>query len=577
MLRDGGRPTTARELRTAVAQLRDHLRAAHQPGSRIALLGGCDPHTAMLWLAAQLAGCVVTVLDRRSPAEVVRTTLETFAPDAVLTVGPDAGTVAGVPGAVDGGRLVRAAWADARTLPDPGPLEPGAGTSLVLFSSGSTGAPKGVVHSHETLAAMALALDAHVDVTGSPCIGITQPLGYVTANTALAGAWRTGRCVSFMDVGAHGLEGFVGWLVADGVTTVRVQVAVMRSLCALEGLSSTGLGFVGLGGEALRAGDLARARAALPPGCVVRFSYGSTELSSVASIWLPPDAELAEPVWLTTVAGVHVTALPSAVEGVDELVVSSPSLALGYLGGLPADHARFETVDGCRRLRTGDTVRIDGDRICLTGRVDDRLKVRGSNVEPATVEEVLAEHPGVREVCVVGLTRPDGSTVLHAEFVPATAPPPSAGELRGHVRRRLAEQFVPAVVRLVADLPRSAGGKVDRRAVRDRAMTGLRTPAEPRRSTRSTIAPRPSTARSPGSWAWGASLPTPTSSISASTPSAWPSSSPCSPGPCPTRRRSPPSSPGRRSGRSHGRLHPPTPPWSSSAPQPTARRPARRS
>jgi fatty-acyl-CoA synthase len=147
------------------------------------------------------------------------------------------------------------------------------------------------------------------------------------------------------------------------------------------------------------------------------------------------------------------------------LVVRSAAVAERYLPG-PSD----ELADG--RFTTAALARLEGDEVRLLGRADDWIVVRGLNVNPREVEAVLAELPGVEEASVFGADGPDGPRSLLRAVVAAPAGGVDVEGLLALCRQRLAEHKVPRSVTVVAELPRTARGKLDRAELRSIAAAG---------------------------------------------------------------------------------------------------------
>ncbi len=118
-------------------------------------------------------------------------------------------------------------------------------------------------------------------------------------------------------------------------------------------------------------------------------------------------------------------------------------------------------------LRTGDLGRIDADGyLWVEGRADDTIVSGGENVRPEPVEERLESHPAVAEAAVVGRPDPEWGEAVTAVVVPAPGAEPTAAELIAHCREALAPAMVPKRVELVAALPRTASGKLQRARLR---------------------------------------------------------------------------------------------------------------
>ncbi|HYX23921.1 MAG TPA: amino acid adenylation domain-containing protein, partial [Thermoanaerobaculia bacterium] len=164
------------------------------------------------------------------------------------------------------------------------------------------------------------------------------------------------------------------------------------------------------------------------------------------------------------VAGREGHLVPLGVPG--ELYVGGAGLARGYLGRPDLTAERFVpdpcgASPGARRYRTGDLVRwLPDGSLDFLGRLDQQVKVRGFRIEPGEVEAALALHPGVRECAVVA-----SGDRLAAFWAPVDDDAPGGSELRDHLASRLPDYMVPGSFSRLAKLPKTASGKVDRRAL----------------------------------------------------------------------------------------------------------------
>jgi acyl carrier protein len=161
--------------------------------------------------------------------------------------------------------------------------------------------------------------------------------------------------------------------------------------------------------------------------------------------------------------------VPVGVAG--ELHIAGVGLARGYHGqpGLTAEKFvanPFSRESGARLYKTGDLARYlpDGS-IEFLGRIDHQVKLRGFRIELGEIEAVLKQHAGVREVVVVDRELKKRERQLVAYVVGQTETPPTASELRDHVRGELPEHMVPAAFVFLPALPLSPSGKIDRRAL----------------------------------------------------------------------------------------------------------------
>jgi O-succinylbenzoic acid--CoA ligase len=340
---------------------------------------------------------------------------------------PGPGFVAALQRAWDGGdavlaidrRLPRPALAAvlAAARPDE-PTEPG--DAVVMATSGSTGAPKAVVLTHDALRASAVA--------GSEALGVDpavdgwlacMPLSHMSGLGVVTRALITGTPLTVHD-------GFDGAAVdaapAAGCTlTTFVPTALAR-------VDASRWRRIVVGGAPVPGG--------LPANCVT--SYGLTETAGGCVYDGRP------------FAGVEIR-----IGGDGQVLVRGLVLLRAYRDGTdPRD------ADGW--LPTGDAGHVDDDgRLVVDGRVNDLIITGGENVWPAAVERSLRTHAAVAEVAVAGRADAEWGERVVAFVVPAdTDAPPSVDELRDHVKAELPPWCAPREVVIVADLPRTRSGKV---------------------------------------------------------------------------------------------------------------------
>ncbi|MEU1130579.1 amino acid adenylation domain-containing protein [Streptomyces sp. NPDC005900] len=439
-------------------------------------------------LAVLKTGAGYLPLDPRHPAGRIALVMADAAP--VCAVATDE-TSALLP---DGVPVLRAD--DALTdgpLPHDGPLRaplPG-NTAYVLYTSGTTGRPKGVAVPHSAavnlalwarrtfgrqglshvLAATSLTFDVSVFEILCPllCGGTVEVVRDVLAVAERpAGRW-TGSLLS-------GVPSAVSHLLGQHDVVLRAETVV-------------------LGGEALPAHVVAEVRAAVPEARIANV-YGPTETTVYATAWLgedcghraPPIGRPLDNTRLHVLNG-HLKPVPPGVVG--ELYIAGAGLARGYLGRPVLTAERFVADPfggpGERMYRTGDLVRRHRDG-CLEfiGRTDDQVKIRGFRVEPDEVSAALTGHPGIGQAAVVVREDRPGDKTLVAYYVPGRGArdAPSSAELRAHLERTLPAYMLPAAFVELDRLPLNANGKLDRRALPapDTAGTGTgrapRTPDE---------------------------------------------------------------------------------------------------
>lgn len=300
------------------------------------------------------------------------------------------------------------------------------GDALVVATSGTSGEPKGVVLTHEAVTASARVTNAHLGVGAGDHWLACLPLSHVGGLTVITKALTAG----------------VPLTVLPGFDTVAVESAA-RSGATLVSLVATALRRIDPGLFRLIVLGGSRPPADLPANVVV--TYGLTETGS----GIVYDGRPLE--------GVDV-----ALDGDGQILVRGPMLLRCYrFGGDPLDDDGWFT--------TGDigSWRPDG-RLMVHGRRGDLIVTGGENVWPDAVERALAEHEGIAEVAIAGVTDREWGARVVAWVVPADARrPPDLASVRAHVTDRLPGFMAPRELRIVASLPRTALGKVLRTALTD--------------------------------------------------------------------------------------------------------------
>jgi O-succinylbenzoic acid--CoA ligase len=360
------------------------------------------------------------VLDTVWPA--VRRCLEGAAPLAVLPAGA---------GPADAARAV---------LRAEQPLEPG--TDLVVVTSGSTGAAKGVLLSAGALRASATATHAHLGGPGSWLLTLpTSAIGglQVLVRSALAGRVPVvlHRGESLADAVARLPDGDLRYTAMVPTQLRRFLAADLEALASFDGIL--------VGGAATDPALLDQARAA---GVQVRTTYGMSE----------------------TAGGCVYDGVP--LDGVevrvgDGVELTGPVLAHGYrLDPAGTAEAFSPDPDGTVWFRTRDAGSLDPDgRLTVHGRLDDVLISGGVNVSPQAVEAALREHPTIADAVVTGRPDPEWGQRVVAAVVPAPGAVPVLAELRPWVAARLGAAAAPRELHLVGAVPTLHTGKPDRRAV----------------------------------------------------------------------------------------------------------------
>ncbi|SES17997.1 amino acid adenylation domain-containing protein [Lentzea albida] len=348
--------------------------------------------------------------------------------------------------------------------------------AYIIFTSGSTGRPKGVAVSHEHVGRLMRSGHDHFDFAETDVWTLFHSYAFDWTVWELWGPLHHGgRLVVVPRVVSRSPEAFADLLASEGVTRLCLTPSALRTL---EGvlrswpLPLPALRSVMLGGEALDPAVVRRwfALEHCPPAVLCNL-YGITETTVHVTTLDLPDAStfqrslVGEPMPHLSALVLDERLQPCPVGVAGELYVGGGSLANGYWGRPSLTARRFlpdpyGVVPGGRLYRTGDVARrLAGGGLEYVGRCDDQVKVRGFRIELGEVEAAVTSHPAVTS-CVV--TVHDNSL---AAYVTVDGDAPSYAELRAFLAATLPEHMIPATATVLAVIPLTVNGKVDRAAL----------------------------------------------------------------------------------------------------------------
>ncbi|MGC4986788.1 amino acid adenylation domain-containing protein [Streptomyces sp. DT193] len=365
----------------------------------------------------------------------------------------------------------------------------------VLFTSGSTGEPKGVMTTHEALVNRLVWFQRAAGLQAGEVVLHKTPVSFDVAGTELIGPLLAGATIALARPEGHRDPYYLARLITrQAVTSCHFVPSMLQIFLEEPDAAHTArtLRRIVCSGEEL-APALAERCAEILPGVELHNLYGPTEaaIDVTAHPVAPAKARPSRIPIGRAIAGTHLYVLDSS-GGIappmapGELHIGGIAPARGYLGrpGLTAERFVPDPYrPGARLYRTGDRARMlpDGTFEYL-GRLDRQLKIRGQRVEPGEIEAVLNRHPLVRASVVEA--RPDiaGRPRLLAWVVPAGVESPTPGMLRDHLVQAMPSGLVPDAVTVLAEFPVGPHGKLDRAALPD--------PAPQTDTPRETTAPR---------------------------------------------------------------------------------------
>ena len=344
--------------------------------------------------------------------------------------------------------------------------------SSLLYTSGSTGIPRGVCRTHRLL--MHSAYVAHLDGVGEGTrvafLGSYAVFGSVRGSFGSFLSGGTSYGGRFQDFNTLQL---CQWYRDNKIEVASMPPGIFRAIAALrEPFPLPDLRMVSASMEPLSRQDVEGFWRHVAPGVLFSFVYGITECGNVSAFFLragqswsgeQTPAGRAAPDVDVLIVGDDLKSLPDGMLG--QIVVRARLSGVGYWNRPEETDSKYlpDPKDPSRTLYlTGDWGRLVDGVLEHRGRMDFMLKIRGHRVEPLTIENALANHPQVQENVVTAFKDKRGNARLVAYYLPGPVPP-SADEIRDYLAARLSSHEVPGRFVALEEFPRLASGKVDRK------------------------------------------------------------------------------------------------------------------
>lgn len=470
-LSDGAIPFyTFGQLTDATRAASAWLRAEHPDGiAPVALLMEHLPLTLAMELAVIGAGRPVVLLDTTQPPELLKAVVEDALPVATFC-SPDA-----LPLAAELGSTGAIHPIDRLPEGPSGSAVPGVkgrDPAFLMFTSGSTGQPKGVLSNHRALLSGARALGRERIMQPGDRMALITPLGLAGAVCQFTGALLNGAETCMFPLQLRGVQEFVSWMRTARISVFPTVPTLARAAAgALGGDRLPDLARFWIGGEALQLEDVEQLRSMASGPVRIAHAYVSTETMLMALSVIEPGDDPLELFPLSIGrpidgVGLDLDRVQEGDQEVGEIIVTTTVVTEGYWCRPELTRRKFDidTDNDVLRFRTGDLGRHTSSGINIVGRVDSMVKIRGQRVELGAVETAIRAVPGVDHVAV-SVTDDLGAEALVAHVAGSASDPPVPSRVKGELRRHVPAVMVPRFVVVHDELPRLPNGKVDRLAL----------------------------------------------------------------------------------------------------------------
>jgi amino acid adenylation domain-containing protein len=357
----------------------------------------------------------------------------------------------------------------------------GSEPACVMFTSGSTGEPKGAVIPHRAIVRL-VKNPGYMPFTDDQVFLQSSPLGFDASLFEVWGALLNGAELVIPEAGLLTLDAIAAAILRDGVTTLFLTSGLFNLMVDQKPEALRKLRYLIAGGDVMSPRHAAKAARLLSPRHFI-VAYGPTENTTFTTTFAaPPDLPDDAPVpigWpiagtVLRILDENMRAVPDGSPG--QLYAGGTGLALGYLDAPDLTEQKFVAdpeAPSQRLYRTGDLVWRDGTGLLhFAGRADNQIKVNGYRIEPEHVEIALRRHLPVTDIAVIPCAMANGGKHLVAFIVSSPGAPLSPAAFREIASKHLPPHMVPSRLEPIDAFPLTRTGKIDRLALRRLAEAG---------------------------------------------------------------------------------------------------------
>ncbi|ARU62659.1 hypothetical protein CBW65_18025 [Tumebacillus avium] len=346
--------------------------------------------------------------------------------------------------------------------------------AYVMYTSGTTGQPKGILVPHRGIVRLCCGPTAALPYTADDVAFQYAPISFDASTVEIWGALLSGATLYVYPPDHASVEEIGHAVQEQGVTVLFLTAGLFHQMVDTNLNGLRGLRLLASGGDVISAPHVKKVVEQL--GIPVRNLYGPTEVTSVATAHevqraadVGTSLPIGRPIANTTVYVLDSRLQPVPIGVAGELHVGGAGVALGYLHRPELTGANFVPSPfraGDRLYKTGDLVRWLADgTLEFLGRIDNQVKIRGFRIEPGEVEAVIEQHPAVIRSVVMAREDAPGLKRLVAYLILDPAADVAAGSIRAFLQDKLPDYMVPSAFVSLEEIPLNANQKVDYRAL----------------------------------------------------------------------------------------------------------------